>query len=101
MSSIVKKSSHFVPKVKKRAVRREALATPPASQVTDNSQTKKDATEEPISGENNAETYSPPATQVQSSAPSGDDIARAETEDSTTNPLLSYTISGKGANGAK
>ncbi|KAF7998936.1 hypothetical protein HF325_006468 [Metschnikowia pulcherrima] len=100
MSSIVKKLSHFVPKVKKRAVRREALATPPASQVTDNSQTKKDATEEPISGQHNAETYSPPATQVQSLAPSGDDIARAETEDSTTNPLLSYTISGKGANGA-
>ncbi|GEQ72512.1 hypothetical protein JCM33374_g6199 [Metschnikowia sp. JCM 33374] len=101
MSSIVKKSSHFTPKLKKRVVRKESPATPPASQVPDNAKA-----ETTTNNEGEAQ-ISPPATQVsaeeqktapknaQNNAQPAQNTQPMPTPQSSQNPLLSYSISTK------
>lgn len=64
MSSIVRKSSHFTPKIRKRVERKKAPETPPATQKDAATQ----ALSQDVDQENAAQTETPPTTQAETAA---------------------------------
>lgn len=69
MSSLVRKSSHFTPKVKKRPIRKASVgATPPATQATDTETRPVEPSVEALAPESapSGKLASPPATQKDS-----------------------------------
>lgn len=104
MSSIVKKSSHFTPKLKKRAVRKEATATPPASQIAEDVAGSTGSKNASVGSENATNTalqnqalpLSPPASQ----APTQGANTETNTETGETRDETSENVPAKAAQNA-